>query len=183
MQDAENKATDYERIDQENKTVLTEQHLSQVAPVSKFLSAAGGSTSEGCQRKNWSVSKPPFKYRAVGARDDSNCCSHCGGVGHKPNQCFYKLYGWTCRACNVAGHKARFCRSAKTQQMPKPQRQQKNIEVEGDSDGKIQTVKGVDLERISNSENEFGEDVRLNGVPVRMELYTGSKASFALVSV
>ena len=36
MQDAENKATDYKRIDQENKTLLTEQHLSQVAQVSKF---------------------------------------------------------------------------------------------------------------------------------------------------
>ena len=69
------------------------------------------------------------------------------------------------------------------QQMPKPQRQQKNIEVAGESDEEIQRVKGVDSERISNSENEFGKDVRLNGVPVRMELYTGVKASFAPLSV
>ena len=64
FEDAEKKATDFERVDEENKTMLTEQHVSQVArgkPVESLASGSVGDIRNGGQRRHWYTSNASSK--------------------------------------------------------------------------------------------------------------------------
>ena len=142
-------------------TVLTEQHVSQV---------------ERAGQGQWSGRSS--KFTAAGAPDSNPRCSRGGYTEHLQDQCPYKLRGWICRACNTAGHNASMC-LAKRKQPARNERQQKHLDAYDEPNDTFETVKGVLTGSCSESASEFDLNVRVNGVPLRMELDTGAEASVA----
>lgn len=174
IEEAEKKAADYERVEQENKTVLTVHHVLQVERSSnshqKAESVAG--------KSQWYGTNLNTKFTA----DSVSRCSHCGNSNHVSDQWFYKLRGWKCRACNMAIHKASMCK-AKSKQTVRNEKQQRHLEATDEPNETDETVKEVNTGIRCETNSEFEFDVRLNGVPLRMEQDTGAEASVAPRSV
>ena len=111
-------------------------------------------------------------------------CHRCGKAGHQPSACRYK--GAKCHLCQKVGHLARACRTKKRDTSKKPQQKKtggiRSIEEQDDSSSDSSEHLHAILQ-LGTRTNKFLVVVKINGIPVEMEVDSGAERSTVPLSV
>ncbi|CAC5383037.1 unnamed protein product [Mytilus coruscus] len=105
-------------------------------------------------------------------------CYRCNNAGHSPFDCKFK--NTICHNCNKTGHIKKACMSKSKKPQPRKFDNKKSvhaIEEDSDSDNCTASLETYEMNNIKSSKDVMWVTPTVEGVTLKMELYTGSAVS------